>query len=59
MAESLAVNKHETLLLVGKAATNFAVGEIVYSEDYEGILEKYGDSDLSRAFLQAQKSGAR
>lgn len=59
MAESLAVNKHETLLLVGKAATNFAVGEIVYSEDYEGILEKYGDSDISRAFLQAQKIGAR
>lgn len=57
MAE-LMVNKHANMLIVGKGATSYGRGEIVYSESYEDVLEMYGDSDLSRAFKEAQDIGA-
>jgi hypothetical protein len=58
-ADELIVNKHETLLLIGKAAERYAIGEIVYAEDYDEVLNLYGDSDLSRAFRAAQNNGAK
>ena len=59
MAEPLIINKHENILLIGKAATNYGVGEIIYSEDPAEIAEKYGDSDLSKAFKTASYLGAK
>ena len=58
MAKSIVVNKHTTMLIIGKAATKYGLGEIVYSEDPKEVLEKYGESDLSTAFQQAKDLGA-
>lgn len=55
----LYVDKHSNLLILGRAANDFAVGEVVYSEDYEEVLAQYGESDLSRAFKEAQDMGVK
>lgn len=55
----LAVNKHANMLIIGKAATDYGLGEIIYSESYEDVVEKYGESDLSQAFKDAQNIGAK
>ena len=53
------VNKHTNMILIGKGATDYAVGEIVYAENYDDVLENYGDSDLSRAFKTAKNLGVK
>lgn len=58
-ANPFMINKHQNILLLGKAATDYAIGEIIYSEDADEILEKYGDSDLTRAFNIAQNMGVK
>ena len=57
--DELIINKHNNVLLVGKAATDYGVGEIIYSEDSSEIFKKYGDSDLSKAFYIAQNMGVK
>ena len=52
------VDKHANLLLVGKGATNYSLKNVSYETDYDEVLEKYGESDLSRAFKIAQDMGA-
>jgi hypothetical protein len=46
------------MLILGKAATNYARKEIMYAEDYKAVLKAYGDSDLTRAFKVAKDFGA-
>ncbi len=58
MPDELFVDPNKTLLIIGKGATNFGLKEIVYSEDYDEVLDKYGESDLSKAFADAKKIGA-
>lgn len=58
MAKSLIVNKHTNMLIIGKAATQYGRGEIIYSEDPDEVLDKYGESDLSDAFITAKEMGA-
>jgi hypothetical protein len=58
MSSRLIVNKHETMLLIGKAANNYALKEVVYSESYDDVVEKYGESELTACFKQAKDLGA-
>lgn len=52
------VDKHSTLLLLGKGATNHSLKKVSYETDYVEVLEKYGESDLSKAFKIAKDAGA-
>lgn len=52
------VDKHSNLLLIGKGKTNYSLKKVSYETNYEEVLEKYGESDLSRAFKIAQDLGA-
>lgn len=54
----LLINKHNNMLLVGKAATSYGRGEIIYSESYDDVLEQYGESSLVNAFKTAKDFGA-
>lgn len=53
----IAVNKHSNLLIIGKASTNYCYNTITYCNDYNNVLNNYGDSDLSNAFKIAQDNG--
>jgi len=55
--EEIYVNKHTNILIVGKAATDFARKEVVYSESLQDVLEKYGESPLADAFCTARRMG--
>ena len=52
------VDKHSNLLLIGKGATNYSLKDVSYETDYDEVLEKYGESDLSKAFKIAKDMGA-
>lgn len=58
MANKLIVNKHTNMLIIGKAATNYGRGEVIYAEDPDEVLAKYGESDLTTAFQDAKFLGA-
>ena len=53
----IAVNKHSNLLIIGKASTNYCYNTITYCNDYNNVLNNYGNSDLSNAFKIAQDNG--
>lgn len=48
---------NETLLIVGKAATNYQKAAIEYFESYSDAAEKYGVNHFSEAFKIAQSFG--
>lgn len=54
----VSVDKHSNMLIIGKGATNYSLKQVSYETDYDEVLEKYGESDLSRAFKIAQGMGA-
>ena len=58
MANKLIVNKHTNMLIIGKAATDYGRGEVIYAEDPDEVLAKYGKSDLATAFQDAKFLGA-
>lgn len=58
MADELYIDKNRNMLIIGRASSNFARKEIVYSEDYDEVLKKFGDSELTKAFKGAQDFGA-
>lgn len=58
MANKLIVNKHTNMLIIGKAATDYGRGEVIYAEDPDEVLAKYGKSDLATAFQDAKFIGA-
>lgn len=51
------VDKHSNMLIAGSGATRFGYKTIVYADDYETVLEEYGDSELVSAFKIAQDIG--
>ena len=51
------VDKHSNLLLLGKGRTNYSLKEISYETSYDEVLERYGESDLSKAFKIAKDMG--
>jgi len=58
MVDELIINKHTNMLIIGKAATQYGRGEIIYAEDPVAVADKYGESDLTTAFRQAKDLGA-
>lgn len=52
------VSKHNNILLIGKAANNNRLKEIVYAENYKDVQKEFGDSDLTSAFKLAKDMGA-
>lgn len=50
-------NKHNNMLLIGKASTMYGYKEITYGDTVEFVLEKYGDSPLYQAFKKAKDNG--
>jgi len=52
------VNKHSNMLIIGKGATNKGRKQVVYAEKYSNVLNTFGDSELTRAFLLAKQMGA-
>ena len=56
--KDIVVNKHFTMLILGEASNNFALGEIRYETDPDIVDELYGDSDLSKSFRLAKEMGA-
>lgn len=55
---SSVINKHKNMLIIGKAANNFALKEVALASDYDKVLEQYGDSDLTKAYKTAADIGA-
>ena len=45
MADTLTINKHKNILIIGKAATSYARKEIAYINDYDEAYALYGSSD--------------
>ena len=58
MAQSVNFNKHKNLLILGKAATNNYRKTIVYADNYNKVLNTYGESDLTEAYKIAKDFGA-
>ena len=58
MADTLAINKHKNILIIGKAATSYARKEIAYINDYDEAYSLYGSSDLMDALKVAWDFGA-
>lgn len=56
-AQTVYVNKHNNVLIIGKAATTYSEKEIGYWKDYDEVLELFGESSLSEAFRMAQSRG--
>lgn len=54
----ITVSKHSSILILGKAATNYARKRIVYSESYSKVLKVFGESDLTNAFKVLKDLGA-
>ena len=52
------VNTHQKMLIIGKGANNFSVGEIRFEKDPNVVRSEYGQSDLSDAFALAKAMGA-
>lgn len=52
------VSKHNNILLIGPAANNNHLKEVVYADRYEDVLKEYGDSKLTDAFKLAKDLGA-
>lgn len=59
VAISINVDKHSNMLLLGKGATNYSLKQVSYETDYDEVLEKYGESDLSKAFKIAKDAGVQ
>lgn len=59
VAIDIEVDKHSNLLLIGQAATNYSLKEISYETDVDEVLERYGDSDIYRAFSLAKEMGVQ
>lgn len=55
---NISVNKHNNMLIIGKAATNYARKQVVYADSYKNVLSAFGESDLTNAFLTAKNFGA-
>lgn len=55
---NVSVNKHTNMLIIGKAATNYARKQVVYAENYKDVLSAFGDSPLTDAFVTARSFGA-
>jgi len=53
------IGKHSNMLLVGEGATSFGIGDIVYEDNYDHVLKKYGKSELSDAFKIAKDYGVK
>lgn len=51
------ISKHSNMLIIGKATVPANIGEISYETNYDDVVEKYGESDISRAFKIAQEYG--
>ena len=56
---NVVVDKHANLLIVGKGATNYKLRQIGYETSYDDVIRHYGYSDISEAFFEAQKMGAK
>ena len=52
------LNRHNSILLVGKGATNKYLKDIVQPESYDEVLETFGESDLSKAYQILDAMGA-
>lgn len=55
---NISVNKHNNMLIIGKAATNYARKQVVYADKYKDVLSVFGESELTDAFLTAKNFGA-
>lgn len=55
--QTIYVNKHNNILIIGKAATNYSEKEIGYWKNYDDVLESFGQSNLTDAFKTAQDMG--
>ena len=51
------VDKHANMLIIGKGATDYSLKQISYETDYDEVLQRYGESDISKAFQIAYNMG--
>ena len=55
---NVTVGKHNTVLLLGEAATNTHRKEIIYADRYKDVYRLFGDSQLTDAYEELKKGGA-
>lgn len=55
---NVTVSANRDLLIIGKAANNNNLKEVVYAEYEDDVVTAYGESDLTKAFRVAKELGA-
>lgn len=53
------INKDDSLLIIGKAANEYKLNDFTKPNSYSEMKSKYGDSDLTTAYLDAYNCGAK
>ena len=52
------IDKNRNMLLIAPGATDYAQNQIVYFDSEDIVKDRYGDSVLTTAFVQAKENGA-
>lgn len=53
------VDRHQTMLIIGEAATNYKLNQISYQASVDAVKQLYGNSQLTTAFTLAKEFGVK